>query len=171
MNNKDTTISGYITASSTDIVSLIMGSKHYSITYDENGEFKYKLEEPKKVGAKIGILIRKPDGTIKSYNYIKVTLAKPDAPIFVTDKVDTDTKKVMIKTTEKAKGILRVGKKRYKSKKIKKKVKGDTTWYYHTFKIKEPKKGKKVIAYLQNKTGYGKKTLLGKVKKGKKKKK
>ncbi len=171
MNNKDTTISGYITASPTDIVSLIMGSKHYSITYDENGEFKYKLEEPKKVGAKIGILIRKQDGTIKSYNYIKVTLAKPDAPIFVTDKVDTDTKKVMIKTTEKAKGILRVGKKRYKSKKIKKKVKGDTTWYYHTFKIKEPKKGKKVIAYLQNKTGYGKKTLLGKVKKGKKKKK
>ncbi|MCR4605059.1 MAG: metallophosphoesterase [Eubacterium sp.] len=171
MNNKDTVVSGYIDASEKDIVSLIMGNRHYAVEYDEYGEFFYKLEEPKKVGAKIGLLIRKPDGTIKSYNYIKVTLAKPDAPVFVTEEVTTETKKVKIKTTEKGKGFLRVGKKRYKSKKIKKKVKGDVTWYYHTFKIKEPKKGKKVIAYLKNKTGYGKKTLLGKVKKAKKDKK
>ena len=32
----------------------------------------------------------------------------------------------------------------------------------------EPKKGKKVVAYLKNKTGYSKKTLFGKVKKAKK---
>ena len=165
MDTKDTSISGFVDVSSSDLTSLIMGNKHYAIEIDEYGEFDYELSAPKKENTKIGVLIRKKDGTIKSYNFIKVKLAKPDEPAFVTEKVKVSTKKVKIKATEKAKAYLLIGKKKYKAKKVKKKKKGDTVTYYYTFKVEKPEKGKKVVAYLQNKAGKSKKTTIGKVKK------
>ena len=113
----------------------------------------------------VAVLIRACDGEIKSYNYKKVKLAKPDPPVFVTKKITSKTKKITIRSNENVTATLCIGKDKYKTKKIaKKKKKNGVKWYYYTFEITNPKAGKKVIAYVKNKTGYSKKVKYGKVK-------
>ena len=167
VNSKDDYVTGIVDAPTSDLICLIMGKKKYALDIDEDGEFEFALASPRKPGSKIGILIRKKDGTIRSFNYVKVTLAKPDAPIFVTKEIDTETEKIKFKSLDKAKGYLKIGSKKYKATKVTKKKKKDKIWYYYTFKVKDLKKGQKIAGFLKNKTGYGKKTKPGKVKKAK----
>ena len=126
----------------------------------EDGKFTVKLDKALSAGTLIAVLIRSSTGDIKSYNYEKVVLSKPEAPEFITKKINTFTKQIKVLCEDKATAVLKVGSKIYKAK-GKKKSKNK---YVYTFEVNNLKRGSKVVCYMKNSAGKSKTKVFGKVK-------
>ncbi len=161
VNSKDMVISGYVKKAPNQSLYLVYGSGHHEITLNEDGTFTYELTAPRKAKSKVGLISRNLDGSLQTYRYTTVTLAKPDAPEMINDEITVDTRTIKIKGIDKADGYLRIGDTKYKATSVKKK--GEK--YIYVFKVKDLKKKKKITIWLRNATGNSKKVDSGRVKK------
>ena len=160
VDSKDTKISGKLIAQTTDTVTLMINKKSIHPQIAEDGKFTVKLDKALSAGTLIAVLIRSSTGDIKSYNYEKVVLSKPEAPEFITKKINTFTKQIKVLCEDKATAVLKVGSKIYKAK-GKKKSKNK---YVYTFEVNNLKRGSKVVCYMKNSAGKSKTKVFGKVK-------
>ena len=167
INSKDTVINGEVDIEEGGSVSVMAGGLTYHPSVGDSGEFSIGISKTLSVGSRICVILRDASGDVQAYNYRKVKLAKPDSPLFVTKKITENTTEITIKCSDSAKAILVVGDKTYRKSTVEKKGR----MYRYTFTVENLEAGKKVYAYMKNSAGSSKKTVFGKVKKGKKEKK
>ncbi|MCR5388383.1 MAG: metallophosphoesterase [Lachnospiraceae bacterium] len=162
LNSKDTVITGYVNDMPDRGLYLLYGLASHEVTLNENGEFEYELPEPRRAGTKVCLLSRDSDGSLQTYRYINVALAKPDEPWILTEDITEDTVKIKIRATELADGYVMIGDKKYKHSAVVEK--GDD--YVYVFKNLELKRKKEIYIWLRNEAGASRKIYCGKVKKG-----
>ncbi len=165
LNSKDTVITGYVNEVPERGLYLLYGTGAHEVTLDEDGEFSFELSNPRKAGSKICLLSRDADGTLQTYRFITVNLARPDEPELLTEDITEDTKKIKLISSELADAYIKVGDIKYKHTKV---VEKDGEYIY-VFKNLELKRKEEVTAWLRNDAGSSKKLHCGKVKKGKNK--
>ena len=149
-------------------LTLLLPNGRRTVEVNEDGEFEFSCETHLKKFTHVGVILRSDKHNIKIFGAAKVKEAAPEDPEWITDKITEDTTKVKFFCADKDPAFLKVGGKKYTpATVIESTARGG---YIYVFKIKKPKKGAIVRAWLSNTGGETKRIKLT-VKKGKKKKK
>ena len=131
-------------------VYLLVNGKYYTAKTNSKGIYKVNLKSKQKINTCIYVVSRYDGGLIYSMHCRKVVLGAPITPK-ITSKVKKNTKTIVVQARETCKVVLRVGKKKYKAKKVSysksKKV------YSYTFKVQKVKSKQTVAAYASNSAG------------------